>query len=147
MHQPDVIITHSSVDSWLVALATAVIWKNRPAMYWPGMYQRQFAQYDQSMAYTRSCDHCCQHGENQLRETFISGKNGFLPLHITSVRTGIDLSRFQAWATSWGPARIGIEWRRCDYCIVATLRSWKGHSYLLDRTLRSCACDAEFWNC
>jgi glycosyltransferase involved in cell wall biosynthesis len=57
--------------------------------------------------------------------------NGFDPSRITSVRTGIDLERFQPMARDAARARLGVD-ARPAVVIVATLRDWKGHDDLLD---------------
>jgi len=50
--------------------------------------------------------------------------------HVVSVPTGIDLSRFRKTAAIRGA--LGIPATAFVFGIVATLRSWKGHEYLLD---------------
>ncbi|MGR8998590.1 MAG: glycosyltransferase [Gammaproteobacteria bacterium] len=130
LHQPDVINTHSSTDSWLVALATLFM-KNRPAVVRTRHISAPVANNSASRwLYTRSCDHVVTTGE-KLRETFIN-ENGYPPFHITSVRTGIDLFRFKPGNKL--DARRELELNENDVIIgiVATLRSWKGHSYLID---------------
>jgi glycosyltransferase involved in cell wall biosynthesis len=130
LHQPDVINTHSSADSWLVALATQFM-KNRPAVVRTRHISAPVANNITSRwLYTRSCDHVVTTGE-KLRETFIS-ENGYLPSHITSVRTGIDLSRFKPGNKLDARVLVGLNEKDVIIGIVATLRSWKGHSYLID---------------
>lgn len=129
-HRPDVINTHSSADSWLVALATRFM-KNRPAVVRTRHISAPVASNITSRwLYTRSCDHVVTTGE-KLRETFIS-ENGYLPSHITSVRTGIDLSRFKPGDKLDARRGLGLNEKDVIIGIVATLRSWKGHSYLID---------------
>ena len=50
---------------------------------------------------------------------------------ITSVRTGIDLARFRPRDRDEARAQCGVD-ARPAVGIVATLRDWKGHDYLLD---------------
>jgi glycosyltransferase involved in cell wall biosynthesis len=130
LHQPDVINTHSSTDSWLVALATLFM-KNRPAVVRTRHISAPVANNSASRwLYTRSCDHVVTTGE-KLRETFIN-ENGYPPFHITSVRTGIDLSRFKPGNKLDARRELGLNENDVIIGIVATLRSWKGHSYLID---------------
>ena len=130
LHRPDVINTHSSADSWLVALATRFM-KNRPAVVRTRHISAPVANNITSRwLYTRSCDHVVTTGE-KLRETFIK-ENGYLPSHITSVRTGIDLSRFKPGNKLDARVLVGLNQKDVIIGIVATLRSWKGHSYLID---------------
>lgn len=130
LYQPDVINTHSSTDSWLVALATLFI-KNRPAVVRTRHISAPVANNITSRwLYSRSCDHVVTTGE-KLRETFIS-ENGYLSSHITSVRTGIDLSRFKPGDKLEARRELSLNENDVIVGIVATLRSWKGHSYLID---------------
>lgn len=130
LHRPDVINTHSSTDSWLVALATRFM-KNRPAVVRTRHVSAPVANSITSRwLYTKSCNHIVTTGE-KLRETFIS-ENGYPPSHITSVRTGIDLSRFKPGNKPEARAVVGLNEEDVIIGIVATLRSWKGHGYLID---------------
>ncbi len=130
LHQPDVINTHSSADSWLVALATRFM-KNRPAVVRTRHVSAPVANNITSRwLYTRSCDHVVTTGE-KLRETLIK-ENGYLSSHITSVRTGIDLSRFKPGDKLDARRELGLDEEDVIIGIVATLRSWKGHSFLID---------------
>jgi glycosyltransferase involved in cell wall biosynthesis len=130
LHQPDVINTHSSADSWLVALATRFM-KKRPGVVRTRHISAPVAKNITSRwLYTRSCDHLVTTGE-KLRETFIN-ENGYLPAHITSVRTGIDLARFKLGDKPASRRTLGLNDHDLIIGIVATLRSWKGHAYLID---------------
>ncbi len=130
LHQPDVINTHSSADSWLVALATRFM-KNRPAIVRTRHVSAPVANNITSRwLYTRSCDHVVTTGE-KLREMFIN-VNGYLPSHITSIRTGIDLSRFKPGDKLDARRVLGLNENDVIVGIVATLRSWKGHRFLID---------------
>lgn len=128
--RPDVINTHSSTDSWLVALATRLMW-NRPAIV---RTRHISAPVNRGLAsrwlYTRSCDHLVTTGEN-LRRTLID-YNGYPAGHITSVRTGIDLDRFKPGDRSGAREALGLDPDIFIVGIVATLRSWKGHRFLVD---------------
>jgi glycosyltransferase involved in cell wall biosynthesis len=68
-------------------------------------------------------------GEN-LRHTLIN-TNHFPASHITSVRTGIDLDYFKAGDKELSRERLGLNKDAFIIGIVATLRSWKGHRYLI----------------
>ncbi len=127
---PDVINTHSSTDSWLVALATRMM-RHRPAIV---RTRHISAPVSKSLSsrwlYTKSCDHLVTTGEN-LRRTFIE-HNQFPPQHITSVRTGIDLDIYQPGDRNSARSTLQLEQDLFYVGIVATLRSWKGHRYLVD---------------
>ena len=126
---PDVINTHSSTDSWLVALATRLM-KKRPAIVRTRHISAPISDtFSSRWLYTKSCDHIVTTGEN-LRQTLIS-TNHFPASHITSVRTGIDLGYFQAKDKEASREKLGINKDAFIIGIVATLRSWKGHRYLI----------------
>jgi glycosyltransferase involved in cell wall biosynthesis len=130
----DVINTHSSTDSWLAALACATL-KNPPAIvrtrHISSPIPNNFASrwlYQRATALTATT------GE-RLREQLISTM-GLKADRVQSVPTGIDLSRYRPLPEA---AKIAARQRffgqKKDIFvvgIVATLRSWKGHSYLLD---------------
>jgi glycosyltransferase involved in cell wall biosynthesis len=61
--------------------------------------------------------------------------NGFELSRMTSVRTGIDLVRFRAMDQAACRRALGVD-ARPALGIVATLRDWKGHDYLLDAWTR-----------
>ncbi|MDX2478026.1 MAG: glycosyltransferase family 4 protein, partial [Gammaproteobacteria bacterium] len=125
----DVINTHSSTDSWLVALATLMMSK-RPAIVRTRHISAPITDNLSSRwLYTKSCDHIVTTGE-KLRQTLIE-VNGYPAEHITSVRTGIDLNYFRADDKDQVRSHLGIDKDAFIIGIVATLRSWKGHRYLI----------------
>ena len=128
--RPDVINTHSSTDSWLVGLATRLM-SRRPAIV---RTRHISAPVSKSLSsrwlYTRSCDHVVTTGEN-LRQTLIN-VNGFPARQITSVRTGIDLGVYRPGDRQSARQALELDANAFIVGIVATLRSWKGHRYLVD---------------
>ena len=128
-HPQDVINTHSSTDSWLVALATQLMLK-RPAIVRTRHISAPVkANMSSRWLYTKSCDHIVTTGE-KLRQTLIH-TNDFPAQHITSVRTGIDLDYFQPADKYEARTKLGLDREAFIIGIVATLRSWKGHRYLI----------------
>ncbi|CDG23272.1 WalR protein [Xenorhabdus poinarii G6] len=127
--QFDVINTHSSTDSWLAAAACATL-KNMP----PIVRTRHVStDVSKSIAtrwlYLRAGQHIVTTGE-KLRQ-YLHIHNGYPLAHMTSVPTGIDLSRFHPESKSLSRQHIGIK-DKPTLGIVATMRTWKGHRYLLD---------------
>jgi glycosyltransferase involved in cell wall biosynthesis len=59
---------------------------------------------------------------------------------MTSIPTGIDLARFVPGAATAARARLGLPEQR-TLGIVATLRDWKGHTYLFEAIAR----DLDAW--
>ena len=128
-HGIDLVNTHSSTDSWLVAAACATLpaappvvrtrhvsttIRNRPTTRW---------------LYTRATAHVVTTGE-ALR-TQLARDNGVPLARMTSVPTGIDLARFVPGDAAAGRARLGLP-ERPVLGIVSTLRDWKGHDYLFE---------------
>ena len=129
-NQIDVLNTHSSTDSWLAALACATI--NNPP---PIVRTRHISAPVPDNAptrwlYTKATRHIVTTGEALRKE--LSEKNGYPVAMITSVPTGIDQSRFFSGDKRQARKQLGLDVDRHYIGIVATLRSWKGHLYLLD---------------
>lgn len=127
--QFDVINTHSSTDSWLVAAACATL-KDTPAI----VRTRHVSTHVSTSIATRwlylgSCQHIVTTGE-KLRQ-YLHSHNAYPLSHMTSVPTGIDLTRFHPENKQQSRQRIGIK-DKPTLGIVATMRTWKGHRYLLD---------------
>jgi glycosyltransferase involved in cell wall biosynthesis len=127
---PDLVVTHSSTDSWLVALSTR-FWHTAP----PAVRIRHIsAPVGRNAAtrwlYARAAAHVVTTGE-RLRQKLIADLH--LPeTHVTSVPTGIDLARYSAGDRSVARRELGLAEDGCIIGIIATLRSWKGHRYLFD---------------
>lgn len=126
----DVINTHSSTDSWLAALACATL-ANAP----PIVRTRHIsAPVPNNLAtrwlYTQATRHIVTAGE-KLRQQLIEN-NGYPSENITSVPTGIAAARFFPGDKAQARRQLGLDESRHYIGIVATLRSWKGHLYLLE---------------
>ena len=128
-HEYDVINTHSSTDSWLTALAAACLPDTPPVVRTRHVSTPVGRNGPTRWLYTRASVRIVTTGE-ALRAQ-LAQENGFDPERITSVRTGIDLGRFRPMDPAACRRQLGIE-PRPTLGIVATLRDWKGHDYLLD---------------
>ena len=130
----DVVNTHSSTDTWLSALAcrwlrlrrhpepvlvrtrhVSIRVPNDPATRW--LYRRATARIVTT--------------GDALRDQLIRD-NGIDARRIDSVPTGIDERRFEARDRAAARLELGLPLDVPLMGIVATLRSWKGHRYLLD---------------
>lgn len=126
----DIVNTHSSTDSWLTALACATL-RQAPAIVRTRHISAPIPSNRASRwLYTHAVRHVATTGE-RLRQTLIH-HNRFPAEQITSVPTGIDTDRFAPGDKT--SARLALELEPAAHYlgIVATLRSWKGHLYLLD---------------
>ena len=126
----DIVNTHSSTDSWLAALALLGM-PGRPALV---RTRHISAPIPDNLAsrwlYQSATRRIVTTGE-RLREQLIRD-NGYRPESIVSVPTGIDLARFVPADKPAAKARLGLDAARPCIGIVATLRSWKGHRYLVE---------------
>lgn len=132
-HPVDLINSHSSTDSWLSALACATL-KHAPVL----VRTRHISAPVPNNAttrwlYTRATRSIVTTGE--ALKTQLVRDNGYPPERIVSVPTGIDLTRYQpvadAAARAALRAQLGLPVDKKLVGIVATLRSWKGHRFLI----------------
>ena len=131
-HHYDVINTHSSTDAWLVALA-AIGHRAPPMVRTRHISAAVPNDPGTRWLYGRASVRIATTGE-ALREQLIRD-NGVAPERVVSVPTGIDPARYPPS----DPERRAAARRTLDLPaeakivgIVATLRSWKGHRYLID---------------
>ena len=126
----DVINTHSSADSWIAAGATR-FWRDAPKVVRTRHISAPVAKHVLARwLYRRATDHVVTTGE-KLRRTLIAD-NGLSPDRVTSVPTGIDIEHFRPGDKQERREQLGLPRDAVIVGIVATLRSWKGHEYLLD---------------
>ena len=134
-HNPvDVINTHSSTDSWLTALACATLGSAPPVVRTRHVSAPVSTNAATRWLYTKAASSIVTTGE-ALKQQLVQG-NGFPAGRIVSIPTGIDLTRFtpaaSAAAKSAARARLKLPQDKLIIGIVATLRSWKGHRFLID---------------
>lgn len=130
MHAVDVVNTHSSTDSWLTALACATLAKAPAVVRTRHISAPVNKSAGTRWLYTRATRHVATTGE-ALRQT-LANDNGFPLSQMTSVPTGIDTRKFVPGEKRAARLSLGLNPDTHYMGIVATLRSWKGHQYLLD---------------
>ena len=126
---PDVVNTHSSADSWLTGLACATLGKpaaivrtrHISAPVSGNLFNRWL--YRQAKGVVTTGESLRRH----LLETL-----DLDPARVTSVPTGIDTERFAPADKAAAKLTLGLDPAQRHLGIVATLRSWKGHLYLLE---------------
>jgi glycosyltransferase involved in cell wall biosynthesis len=133
-HPVDVINTHSSTDSWLAAIACSTLRGAPPIVRTRHVSVPIANNAATRWLYTGATRHIVTTGET-LRRQLIED-NRFPPERVTSVPTGIDARRFAPGDRAAARAATGLPPDRTLIGIVATLRSWKGHRFLIDAFAR-----------
>jgi len=125
----DVVNTHSSTDTWLTALAVRSM-RGAPAFVRTRHLSSTLSTNRATRwLYTRAPQHIVVTGE-RLRQN-LHRQFGTPLSHVTSVPTGIDLARFRP--RDRAEARVAKDLAEGTWIgVVAALRNWKGHAYLLD---------------
>lgn len=126
----DVACTHSSTDSWLTALALLVMGRPFPMVRTRHISAPVPRNPLSRWLYTRATAHIVTTGE-QLKKELVE-RNGFSSVRIDSVPTGIDPQRFRPGDRVEARRRLGLPEGGALVGIVATLRSWKGHRFLVE---------------
>ena len=126
----DVVNTHSSTDSWLVALSATTL-NQAPCIVRTRHVSAAIpANWPSRWLYRHAAAHVVTTGvalrSQVIRETGLEGAR------VTSVPTGIDLTRFCPGDRDAARALLGISPDNFLIGVVATLRSWKGHRFLVD---------------
>lgn len=126
----DAINTHSSTDSWVTALALATMPRSRPVVRTRHVSTAVNRSVATRWLYQRATRHIVTTGE-ALRQQ-LHRDNGYPLQSMTSVPTGIDLNRFKPLSRETCRTALGLSANSNLIGIVATLRDWKGHSYLFE---------------
>lgn len=133
-HRCDVVSTHSSTDSWLAALALLTLGRPAPMVRTRHISAAVPRDPLTRWLYTRAAARIVTTGE-ALRKRLIEENR--VPAHrIVSVPTGMDAGRFRPAERAAAREKLGLPADRILVGIVATLRSWKGHSYLIEALAR-----------
>ncbi len=133
-HRVSVVNTHSSTDSWLTALAVRLLRHPPPIVRTRHISAAIPDNAPTRWLYGKACRHIVTTGE-ALRQQLIAD-NGYSGERITSVPTGVDTARFVPGDQTQARRTIGLDEHACLIGIVATLRSWKGHYYLIEAFAR-----------
>ena len=126
----NVVSTHSSTDSWLAALAMLVLGRPYPIVRTRHISAPVPKNAPTRWLYTRATSRIVTAGEALKKE--LVERNGFPALRIDSVPTGVDAKRFRPGDKAAARAALKLPHDKTLVGIVATLRSWKGHRYLVE---------------
>ncbi len=125
----DLINTHSSTDSWLTAIACQTLSGMPPIVRTRHVSTAINNHWSTRWLYTKATAHIVTTGE--VLKTQLHRDNGYALENMTSVRTGIDLNRFQPLDKTAMRTKLRLP-ENPMIGILATLRDWKGHDYLID---------------
>lgn len=126
---PDIIITHSSTDSWLVAVALLFV-PFRPKLIRCRHVSAPINKGAATRWLYKRADHIITTSKDIKSE--ISSRLRIEQARVTSIPTGISPATL---ITKEKPsdirAEIGVDESAFIVLMVATLRSWKGHAYVV----------------
>ncbi|HKU86997.1 MAG TPA: glycosyltransferase [Casimicrobiaceae bacterium] len=135
-HAVDIVNAHSSTDAWLAALACAWLARTRRAA--PVLVRTRHVSipvprdFATRWLYQTATARVVTTGA-ALREQLIRD-NGLDAARVASVPTGIDTAAFAPLSRAAARRELGLPDTAPLAGIVATLRSWKGHRYLVEAT-------------
>ena len=122
----DVVSTHSSTDSWLSALA--LVGSSTPIVRTRHISAAVPRNFMSRWLYSRAA-RIVTAGEALRRE--LIERNGLSAEKVESVPTGVDPARYRPGDRAYARSQLKLP-NGTLIGIVATLRSWKGHRYLLE---------------
>lgn len=129
----DLVNTHSSTDSWLAVLAIRTLGLKLPLVRTRHISAAVPDNFASRWLYGRASDYIATTGE-ALRQQMLATLP-ILPERISSVPTGVDTDYFVPADAELRSARrraLGLPESGLLTGIVATLRSWKGHRFLIE---------------
>ena len=130
---PDIVVTHSRNDTWIATLgilfgrgrAKLIRMRHVSIPVKPGLRNRWL--------YGRRAARVVTTGE-MIRSHLIEVLK-LDPSHVVSIPTGTDLSRYHPGDKTQARAKLGLPADKKLIGMVATLRSWKGHRFMVDALL------------
>lgn len=127
---PDIVVGHSRNDSWIAALAIKLSRSRAKLIRLRHVSIPVKAAFRNRWLYGRAASRVVTTGE-AIRAHLIETLR-LSPAHVISIPTGTDLARFHPGDRAAARAKLGLPLDQKIVGMVATLRSWKGHRFLLD---------------
>lgn len=128
--RPDIVNAHSSIDHWLSALARLGRGGRPPIVRTRHISAPVSRNLTARWLYNRGCEAVMTTSRAMVRDLTV---DGFLsPDHVAAVPTGIDTDRFSPGPRAAARAQLRLPGDAFIFGTIATLRSWKGHGFLLD---------------
>ena len=126
----DLLSAHSSTDTWLAAIALLALGRPVPLVRTRHISAPVPRNPLSRWLYSRATSRIVTTGEALKRQLIEA--NGIPAARIDSVPTGIDARRFQPGDRAAARAALKLPAGKTLVGIVATLRSWKGHRFLIE---------------
>jgi len=126
----DIINTHSSTDSWLATLSSLFSHKKTRIIRTRHVSTPIANNLPTKWLYINKAAYIITTGEALKQQLF--DRNNIPLRKITSIPTGIDLARFKPLERKMAAQSLNLAEDNKYIGIVATLRNWKGHFYLID---------------
>lgn len=138
--RPQVVNTHSSTDTWLTVLACSTL-RHGPSIVRTRHISAPVPNNAASRwLYGDAVSHVVTTGESLRRQLIEECR--VAPEQVSSVPTGIDTARFSPGDKPVARRGLGLDADKRYIGIIATLRSWKGHLYLLQAMAKLAQSDA-----
>lgn len=128
--RPSVVNCHSSSDSWTCAFAARFVADPPPLVRTRHISAPIPGNVATRWLYRRATAHVVTTGESLRLQ--VMRETGLGATRVSSVPTGLDLERFSPGDQGQARAALGLPRESFLVGIVATLRSWKGHRYLVE---------------
>lgn len=130
----DVVNTHSSTDTWLAAVASIGLADAPPLVRTRHISAPIPGDPASRWLYRRAVRRIVTTGE-RLREQVVR-ETGVDASRVVSIPTGIDLERYRPGVAAAARQALGLSSEGFVVGIVATMRGWKGHSFLFEAFAR-----------
>ncbi len=126
----DIVNTHSSTDSWLASVACRHLGVKRRIVRTRHISAPIPDNAATRWLYHSGTDHIVTTGEALRRQ--VMRETGLAADRVTSIPTGVDLQQFSPGDGQAARRALGLPAGAFVVGIVATLRSWKGHRFLVE---------------
>jgi len=127
--KPNIVATHSSSDSWLAGAFHRFIHRRPAIVRFRHISTPVSRGLQNRWLYGRVPKRIVTTGE--AIRTMLIERLKLDPAHVVSIPTGTDLSRFRPGDKAAARRALGLPESEPIVGIVATLRSWKGHRFLV----------------
>lgn len=127
--KPDIVHTHSSIDSWQFSIAARLLGIPVVRSRHVSLPIRDF--FPNNWLYSKAPDHIITSGE--AISDLVRRVKGVRPENVSSVSAGVDLKRFD-FHLSGGCVRqeLGLQAGQPLIGKVGVIRGWKGHDHFLE---------------